>query len=214
MTQNVNNPQEKSFLVTGLLSVFLGVFGVDRFFLGKTGTGLVKLLTCGGAGIWWLVDIIILLAGSTRDKAGNPLAGATSKNKLIVGAVLLVLVVIGAASPKEELSLAPSGDQSQVAESWETVVTVSGSGENVVSDSFTVGDGEKRIVYSLDSGSFLVYPVPEGSDIDVDGALPIMAGSQEGTDLIEDVDLDAGTYTLDVRQILADNYSVSLQEKK
>jgi TM2 domain-containing membrane protein YozV len=54
-----------------LLSVFLGPLGVDRFYVGKTGTGILKLLTLGGCGIWHLIDLIMLIAGKFKDKDGN-----------------------------------------------------------------------------------------------------------------------------------------------
>lgn len=56
-----------------LLSYFLGVFGVDRFYLGQTGLGIAKLLTCGGFGIWALVDVILIGMGRFRDPEGNSL---------------------------------------------------------------------------------------------------------------------------------------------
>ncbi|RYZ26231.1 MAG: TM2 domain-containing protein, partial [Propionibacteriaceae bacterium] len=54
---------------------FLGYFGVDRFYLGKVGTGVLKLITLGGCGIWALVDLILVLAGQQKDNLGRPLRG-------------------------------------------------------------------------------------------------------------------------------------------
>jgi len=54
-----------------LLSFFLGGLGVDRFYVGKIGTGILKLITVGGFGIWWLIDWILILSGKFTDKDGN-----------------------------------------------------------------------------------------------------------------------------------------------
>lgn len=58
----------KSYPVALLLSLFLGLWGIDRFYVGRPGLGVAKLLTVGGVGIWWLVDLILLLADRMRGR--------------------------------------------------------------------------------------------------------------------------------------------------
>jgi TM2 domain-containing membrane protein YozV len=65
---------DKKFLPALLLAIFLGCFGAHRFYVGKAGTGILQLLTCGGVGVWALVDIIMIATGSFRDKEGRPLS--------------------------------------------------------------------------------------------------------------------------------------------
>jgi hypothetical protein len=63
----------RDWLVALLLSIFLGTFGVDRFYLGHVGLGIGKLLTFGGCGIWWLIDVILIAVGNVTDSKGRPL---------------------------------------------------------------------------------------------------------------------------------------------
>ena len=63
----------KSWLVALLLSIFLGKLGIDRFYLGRIGTGILKLITLGGIGIWWLIDLILIATNSLKDSKGRPL---------------------------------------------------------------------------------------------------------------------------------------------
>jgi TM2 domain-containing membrane protein YozV len=68
MANNINgtNPNlmegktNKNWIVALLLSIFLGSLGIDRFYMGYIGTGILKLITFGGFGIWWLIDLILI----------------------------------------------------------------------------------------------------------------------------------------------------------
>jgi TM2 domain-containing membrane protein YozV len=63
----------KDWLVALLLSIFVGTLGIDRFYLGHIGLGILKLITFGGCGIWWIIDLIMIVTGSMTDSNGNPL---------------------------------------------------------------------------------------------------------------------------------------------
>ncbi len=66
-------PKERSWLVALLLSIFLGYLGIDRFYIGRTRSAIVKLITLGGVGAWWLSDIILIAAEYRKDAWGRPL---------------------------------------------------------------------------------------------------------------------------------------------
>lgn len=68
---------DKQKLMAGLLQIFLGGFGVGRFYLGYTGIGIAQIavtwLTCGLGAIWPLIDGIMMLTGKVPDEQGRPL---------------------------------------------------------------------------------------------------------------------------------------------
>ena len=53
------------------LAVPLGVLGAHRFYVGKVGTGILMFLTGGGAGIWWIVDVVNVATGGFHDRYGR-----------------------------------------------------------------------------------------------------------------------------------------------
>ena len=61
----------KSKIVALLLSIFLGELGIDRFYLGYIGLGILKLITFGGFGIWYFIDIILIATEKLKPKDGS-----------------------------------------------------------------------------------------------------------------------------------------------
>ena len=59
--------QLKDPTISLILSLLCGNLGIDRFYIGDTGLGLAKLITCGGVGIWTIIDWFLIM-GSTREK--------------------------------------------------------------------------------------------------------------------------------------------------
>lgn len=69
----VASASERRILPAALLCFFFGVFGAHRFYVGKTGTAVIQLLTLGGLGIWAMIDLVVILLGQFRDDHGRPL---------------------------------------------------------------------------------------------------------------------------------------------
>ena len=63
---------DKDWLTLVLLSFFVGILGVDHFYTGKIGTGILKLITFGGCTIWSLIDLIMAITGSFKVSNGLP----------------------------------------------------------------------------------------------------------------------------------------------
>ncbi len=65
--------EKKSWVTALILSILLGSLGVDRFYLGYIGLGILKLVTLGACGVWSLVDIILIATNKMKDAQGNEL---------------------------------------------------------------------------------------------------------------------------------------------
>lgn len=93
----MNRTEGKSYLTASLFSILLGGLAVDRFYLGYVGLGILKLITFGGCGIWYTVDVILNITGNMKDVNGDKLVGY-EQNKKIVWIVAAVLYVMSALS--------------------------------------------------------------------------------------------------------------------
>jgi TM2 domain-containing membrane protein YozV len=66
-----NEREAGNWTATFWLSLLLGVLGADRFYLGSSWLGLLKALSFGGLGAWWLIDIILLLTVGMKNSEGQ-----------------------------------------------------------------------------------------------------------------------------------------------
>jgi hypothetical protein len=90
-------PPRRSLRTAWLLALFLGFTGADRFYLRRPVTGILKLLTLGGAGIWWLIDLFRITKEYAADGASVPLAGTNSLRRgLRLASTVLVAALAGA----------------------------------------------------------------------------------------------------------------------
>jgi TM2 domain-containing membrane protein YozV len=64
----------KSRLAAALLAFFFGSLGIHRFYVGKVGTGILMIVTLGALGIWTLIDFVMILLGSFKDKQDRVLS--------------------------------------------------------------------------------------------------------------------------------------------
>ena len=55
-----SDKKQLNWILTLILSIFFGQLGVDRFMMGQVGLGILKLITLGGCGVWWLIDVILI----------------------------------------------------------------------------------------------------------------------------------------------------------
>lgn len=150
----------KSFITTWILSMLLGGLGADRFYLGKIGTGVAKLLTGGGLGIWSIVDLIIVLTGNARDKDGRLLEGYPehkAKAWIITGAVWVLGIIVGAMSMM--MSLAALGIAAEQA--GKAVASQSAAARDTTDETSTAPTngakgtpaGENEIVVTMSDGN-------------------------------------------------------------
>jgi len=65
------NTSPNDWVVCFILVIFLGFWGVHRFYVRKIGTGILMIITFGGFGLWWFIDLVLIATASFRDKEGR-----------------------------------------------------------------------------------------------------------------------------------------------
>lgn len=99
----------KSPVCVLLLCLFLGNFGIHRFYVGKIGTGILMLLTFGGFGIWSLIDLAFIISNRFTDKKGNIIE--LLKNPPRFRTVMTIMIVIIIIAFGLGIALGAIGDQ-------------------------------------------------------------------------------------------------------
>lgn len=98
VTKAAAQSSDREYLTATYFSLFLGFLGVDRFYMGYVGLGILKLITFGGFGIWWLIDLIWIALGNAKTQKGVHLVrteAATLPVYIGVG-IFLFLQTVGA----------------------------------------------------------------------------------------------------------------------
>lgn len=88
-------PRQRHFLAVFFISFMWGTFGVDRMYMGKWGTGIAKLITLGGLGVWTLIDLILVMSGTMLDKQGRPMVQITEYKSFANKTILIFAVALG-----------------------------------------------------------------------------------------------------------------------
>jgi TM2 domain-containing membrane protein YozV len=136
VTKATAKQSDTAYLTATYFSLFLGFLGVDRFYLGHPGLGILKLLTLGGLGIWWLIDLIWIALGNATTKRGVRLVRTEADTRLVyvgVGIFLIVQIVgviVGTISYESTLD-SIDNSVTQLSETIEgAVIEATGSGDD------------------------------------------------------------------------------------
>ncbi|TQJ66587.1 TM2 domain-containing protein [Arthrobacter sp. SLBN-100] len=161
-------PAGRDFRPVLVLSVLLGYLGADRFYERKYVSGVLKLATIGGFGIWWFADIISILTGRARGRNGQPYRGGKKERVIawsLTAALFAGLIPAGGIAATPAVTAATTAIDEALnpkpvpVPTWATLAEVSGTAEPAVLD--ITGD-RLRLTYNFPGGVY-AYLQKEGS---------------------------------------------------
>jgi TM2 domain-containing membrane protein YozV len=174
------------------LSLLGGFFGADRFYLRRPVSGLIKLLTLGGAGFWWAADVLALALGSAVDGGGHPLMGRRSHRAAALGVSLVVILTVFALASGPVLALLRAGAGSAMTAlssvlptrepppRWTEVAALAGGPGRPAPEPFTLTGGAARIKYTLEGPGF-IYLLEEGTEGVPEDEEPLISRLEAGS---------------------------------
>lgn len=93
MSETTQTAKQRSFSITLLLCFLFGGLGVHRFYTGYILLGVLQLITLGGCGIWYVIDLLALILNKFRDAQGQELKGYNRILSYIIFGILVLFIV-------------------------------------------------------------------------------------------------------------------------
>jgi hypothetical protein len=205
----------KNFKTTWGLATFLGVFGADRFYLGKVGTGLLKLFSAGGFLVWYVIDLVRLFQGRTRDVNGLALRDYPKKKSwYLAGSIGFIIFFVflnlqaqaGEVSTMVEMDegsieeLQEASPQPDVAEeTTEEEVSVAPTEEFAWPEMEPLvleGSGDDVVIFDQPIPAVAAMEVVANASSRYFGIRPILASGESGSTLVNTTDVFNGTVLL------------------
>lgn len=117
MNEKDKQPNADKFYPTFFLGLLFGVFGVHSFYNGKIRNGILQLITFGGLGIWWLIDMILILTGNFQDNEKERVPNINPKISWTVFVIVILIAIASGGGDTDDF-----GKDNQTANSESTIV--------------------------------------------------------------------------------------------